>query len=129
MEYDKNILITRAIEKSDESFISAKENYLNGHYETCLNRLYYTIFYIVNALAYKDNFITSKHSQLMGWFNKNYIYKNHIFNEKMFAIYKETFSNRQKSDYDFMYKPNPDEIDMLINETKFFTDEIKKYLN
>lgn len=40
---------------------------------TALNRLYYAIFYAVAALAQKFNFITSKHSQLLGWFNREFI--------------------------------------------------------
>ncbi|MBR1425624.1 HEPN domain-containing protein [bacterium] len=126
---NKNILILKAIDKSNEAVESAEENYLNKHYETCQNRLYYAIFYIVNALAYKDNFITSKHAQLMGWFNKKYIYDDKIFESRLFAIYKEAYTYRQLSDYDFMYKPDVDELLMLIKDTKYFISVIKKYLN
>ena len=80
MEYDKQMLIDNAIIKSHDAILSAKSNFENGFYSTCQNRLYYAIFYIVTALAYKNNFVTSKHSQLMGWFNKKYIY------EKRFLI-------------------------------------------
>ena len=128
MEQDKNLLINKAIEKSKEAFSDAEENYLSKRYDTCQNRLYYALFYIVSALAYKDNFITSKHAQLMGWFNKKYIYDKKIFEPRFFAIYKEAFTNRQLSDYDFMYKPNPDDIFILINDVKNFIFAIEKYL-
>ena len=128
MEYNIKELINNLIQKSSEALNSAEFNFQNEHYETCQNRLYYAIFYIVSALAYKDKFITSKHAQLMGWFNKNYIYENNIFDSKMFAIYKETFTNRQKSDYDFTYIPDKDEIIALIEDTKFFINKVKSYL-
>ena len=38
-----------------------------------LNRIYYGIFYIVSALAIKNRFSTANHSQLIGWFNTNYV--------------------------------------------------------
>jgi uncharacterized protein (UPF0332 family) len=128
MEYNLKGIIENLIQKSEEALISAEFNFQNEHYETCQNRLYYAIFYIVSTLAYKDNFITSKHAQLMGWFNKKYIYENKIFETRMFAIYKEAFTNRQKSDYDFTYKPEKDEIIALIEDAKFFTNRVISYL-
>lgn len=128
MEQDKNLIINKAIEKSKEAFSAAEENYISKHFDTCQNRLYYAIFYIVSALAYKDDFITSKHAQLMGWFNKKYIHDEKIFDTKLFAIYKEAFTNRQLSDYDFIYKPNPEDLFVMIKDVKDFITEIDKYL-
>ena len=129
MEYNNiHELISKVIAKSDEALLSAEFNFSNKHYETCQNRLYYAIFYIVSALAYKDNFITSKHAQLMGWFNKKYIYDEKIFDSKLFAIYKEVFEGRQKSDYDFMYLIDEKDIYAMIEDVKLFINEVKNYL-
>ncbi len=128
MEQDKKVLIDNAFKKSHEAICSAESNFENKFYSTCQNRLYYAIFYAVTALAYKDDFITSKHAQLMSWFNKKYIYTDKIFEEQLFKIYKEAFTNRQKSDYDFMYEPDISEVFTLIEETKYFVSEIQKYL-
>ncbi len=65
----------------------------------------------------------------MGWFNKKYIYENKIFDSKMLAIYKEAFNNRQKSDYDFTYKPDKDDILAMIDDSKLFINTIKNYLS
>ena len=59
------------ITKSKESLCDAELALSNNRLDNAQNRIYYSIFYIVTALAYTDNFITSKHSQLIGWFNKN----------------------------------------------------------
>lgn len=64
----------------------------------------------------------------MSWFNKKYIYTDKIFDEQLFRIYKEAFTNRQKSDYDFMYEPDDKEILASIKETKYFVSEIETYL-
>ena len=121
-------IINGLIKKSNAALESAEFNYKNEYYETCQNRLYYAIFYIVSALAYKNNFVTSKHSQLVGWFNKKYIYEDKIFDSKMLAIYKDAFESRQKSDYDITYLPDKNEIFVFITDVKYFIDEIKKYL-
>ena len=103
-------------------------NFDNEFYSTCQNRLYYAIFYIVTALAYKDNFITSKHSQLMSWFNKKYIYTDKVFDNRLFKIYKDTFANRQKSDYDFTYKVSKEDLELSIKDVEDFVSVIKNYL-
>ncbi len=128
MEQNKRVLIYNAIDKSEKAILVAISNFDNGYYSACQNRLYYAVFYVVSALAYKDGFITSKHAQLMGWFNREYIYKNKIFDEKLFRIYKEVFTDRQKSDYDFMYEPLPEDIEKSIDETKFFVKQVKDYI-
>lgn len=129
MVQDKKILIKNALKKAQEAVSSAESNFENKFYSTCQNRLYYALFYAVTALAYNDDFITSKHAQLMSWFNKKYIYTDKIFDEQLFKIYKEAFTNRQKSDYDFMYEPDISEVFASIEETKYFVSEIKKYLS
>ena len=128
MGYDRQILIDNAVMKANEALLSAESNLENGFYSTCQNRLYYAIFYIVTALAYKNNFITSKHSQLMGWFNKKYIYEEHVFDNKLLQVYREAFSNRQKSDYDFTYMIDKDELKISLYETKEFVKTVKVYL-
>ncbi len=128
MEFDKQILVDNAILKSNDAIKAAKYNFEQGFYSTCQNRLYYAIFYIVTALAYKNNFITSKHSQLMGWFNKKYIYENKIFGNRLLQIYKEAFTNRQKSDYDFTYIVTKEDLHLSIQETEEFVNTVENYL-
>jgi len=65
----------------------------------------------------------------MGWFNKKFIYEDKIFDSKWFAVYKEAYTNRQLSDYDFMYEPNPDDILIMIKEVKNFIIVVEEYLN
>ena len=59
-----------------------KNNLLRG----AVNRIYYAMFYMLLALALKYEFTTSKHGQLIGWFNKNF-------------IKHEAFDFRQQGDY------------------------------
>ena len=49
MEYSIEETINNVINKSNEAILSAISSYQNEHYETCQNRLYYAIFYIVTA--------------------------------------------------------------------------------
>ncbi len=60
MEFDQTALIKYRIEKAKETIRAAQlllDNNLLSHAE---NRIYYSIFYIVSALAMQYNFSTSK---------------------------------------------------------------------
>ena len=71
MAYDKAELIQHRLARSKESAEDAKLALENDRLNNAENRIYYAIFYSVSALAIMSDYTTSKHFQLMGWFNKN----------------------------------------------------------
>lgn len=95
---------------------------------TSQNRNYYAIFYITLALAYLEGFQTGKHHQLMGWFNKEYIYKNKIFDKKLNEIYRILISNREKFDYDVSEDPQKSEVEKDYKKAELFVETVKEYI-
>ncbi|MHB8579317.1 MAG: HEPN domain-containing protein [Ignavibacteriaceae bacterium] len=93
-EQDKKILIKNCILKSGEALSDAEYNLKDKRYSSALNRIYYAVFYSVMALAYKEGFTTSKHSQWISWFNKKYIYEEKIFDPLLKDIYKHAYKQR-----------------------------------
>jgi uncharacterized protein (UPF0332 family) len=128
MQQPKDILIQRNLEKSDEAFrfaqIAVNENALT----TALNRIYYTIFYTVSALAYKNDFSTSKHAKLMGWFHKKFVHEDKVFDRETYKIYEDAFSYRQDSDYDALYKPDLEKVKELLANAKVFIEVVRKVI-
>ena len=125
---DKDVLVKLSIEKAKQALSSANENLTINQLETALNRNYYAVFYAVLALGYKYDFVTSKHSKLMGWFNKKFIHEENIFGDKMFEIYSKAFERRQKSDYDITYKPTSKIIRELVVNSEYFINQVVKHL-
>ncbi len=128
MKQHKDLLIKNAFEKADEALISAKLNIDNNLLTAAQNRIYYAVFYSVVGLGYNEDFITSKHSQLLGWFNKKFIHENKIFNKNMFRIYKEAYENRTKSDYQFSWKPNKQDLLKDIQDVEIFVKTLKEHI-
>ncbi|MDR0822887.1 MAG: HEPN domain-containing protein [Endomicrobium sp.] len=124
----KDDLKNIAIEKSDTALKSAEINIENNMLETALNRIYYSIFYIVSALAYKHDFSTSKHSRLMGWFNQKFVHEDKIFSQEIAKTYGDAFEYRQKSDYNFLYVPTVQEVKHILADVKEFIENIKKVI-
>ncbi|OGH99886.1 MAG: hypothetical protein A2Y25_09775 [Candidatus Melainabacteria bacterium GWF2_37_15] len=125
---DKTILIKNWLYKSDQALKETLINIENNCMLSAQNRLYYTIFYAVSALAQSKGFITSKHRQLLGWFNKEYV-KTGIIPKEKSGVYLEAFEFRQKSDYTIEFEPDKEKLEKMTEEAQIFIKEIKDLLN
>jgi len=123
----KEDIVKYRIERCLETVGEAQTAINEEHYFLAANRIYYAIFYIVNALAIKDGFRTSKHYQLLGWFNKNYV-KSGIVENKFGKIYRNAFETRMESDYDDFVQFTAEEINTNFTEMKSFVEEIKRLI-
>ena len=92
---DKKTLIKYRLERSDESLTAAKLMLDNGLYVSAMNRIYYSMFYTVQALLILNDVSFSKHGQVKGFFNKEYI-KTNILQKDFGRLYNVVFEYRQK---------------------------------
>lgn len=99
MQVDKIELIKYRLSRAIETLEEAKNSIENKRYLLAANRIYYASFYVVTALAIKHEFKTSKHAQLLSWFNKNFV-KNGIVEKRLGKFYLDAFEMRQESDYE-----------------------------
>ena len=70
---EKKSLIEYRIKQAVETSEVAELLFRKELYPTALNRIFYSVFYCMLALAIQFNYKTSKHAQLIGWFNRNFI--------------------------------------------------------
>jgi len=95
---DKSKLIHQRIQQAKESLNEVEILVQNKLFKIAVSRIYYGMFYMLLALALKHNFHTSKHQQLLGWFNKNFINTGE-FNISLGRIVNAAYENRSDSDY------------------------------
>jgi len=119
-----NFIIEQSIATLDDSDFLIENKKLS----IAVNRLYYSVFYILSALSLKYDFKTSKHIQLIGWFNKNFINENKINKEYGKFVHK-IFDLRTKADYDFYARFDEIEVKQMYDEVKLFVNDIIKYIN
>ncbi len=92
-----------------------------------VNRIYYGMFYSILALALKFNFETSKHQQLIGWFNKEFIRTGFI--EKDFGrILRDAYENRTSGDYDSFVVFDMETVSALFSEMIDFIGKIEAFI-
>ena len=124
-EEDREQLIAINIQKSHQAIKEAELLSKNDFSIGALNRIYYGVFYIISALALKKHYRTSKHSQLIGWFNKNYVRNLKVSREIGKFVYK-SFEQRMESDYNPLSKFTIQEISNDIERMKQAIKEIEK---
>jgi uncharacterized protein (UPF0332 family) len=71
---DRNALISYRMQQAFETFELAKFLVANDKLVVAVNRIYYGMYYALTALALQQEFETSKHRQLIGWFNKEFVF-------------------------------------------------------
>lgn len=128
MEYDKAQLIQYRISRAKETIEDARIAIENNRMHAAENRIYYAIFYIVSALALKDNYSTSRHAQLLGWFNRSYV-KTEIVSTDTGKIYADAFANRQESDYQDFIELNTEDVKKHYSEMLIFIESVETILS
>jgi len=125
--YNKEDLIAYRIEQAENTIQEIPLLIENKLYKTAVNRIYYGMFYALLALALKHNFKTSKHRQLIGWFNKQFI-KTGIIDTKYGKIINAAFENRSDSDYGLFVEFTDVEVQEMYKEMQEFINESKKHI-
>ena len=131
MPAHNELLVQNCIAKSKEARSDAEFGFVNGRKSLVLNRQYFAIFYAVMALGYKNGFTTAKHSQLMGWFNKKFIYQDKTFPVEMNDIYRDAFMNRQEAEYELLTASEMtiEQIESSLKDCKYFMKCVFEHLN
>lgn len=124
---DREILIKYRTDQAYETAAEARFLIDNEKLKVAVNRIYYGMFYILCALALKHQFKTSKHKELIGWFNKNFI-KEKIIDPKYGEVIRKAFIKRSDSDYGVMVKFEKAEVEKMFELMKEFIAAIDKLI-
>ncbi len=124
---DKHNLIRYRIQEAEETIEDVRLLIENERLRAAVNRIYYGMFYSLLALGLAKGFESSKHNQLIGWFNKNYIYGQKIEQEYGKMINK-AYNRRTKGDYDVYVDFDKNIVIEMFEDMQAFISRIKEYL-
>jgi len=127
-EEEKRTLVKYRLERANESMRAARLLLENKLFIPAMNRIYYSMFYSVQALLAFDERAFSKHGQVKAYFNKEFI-KSGIFPKEFGKLFNAVFEYRQKFDYVDLVMPEEELISDYILEAKRFIDQISSFLN
>jgi len=82
----------------------------------------------LTALALKYEFSSSKHAQLIGWFNQTFI-KTQKIEVKYGKIIRDAFKNRSDGDYAPFISFHKKDVEDMQEDMTDFIERIKSYLS
>ena len=127
-ENKRTELIKYRLDEAKESVADVQLLIDNDRYRAAVNRIYYGMFYSLLALGLAYKFETSKHQQLLGCYNKNFIHEG-LIDSKFGEIINKASKRRTKSDYESFVEFKKDDIVEMFEEMKEFIVEIERFLN
>lgn len=126
-DQERNQLINYRIKQAKDTIEVVDFLIENNQLQTAVNRIYYGIFYSVLALSLSEKFETSKHNQLIGWFNREFIKTGRI-DKKYGKTFKSAYEYRTTGDYDTFVEFEKDEVNLLFDEMKDFINKIDLFI-
>ncbi|MFH1761269.1 MAG: HEPN domain-containing protein [bacterium] len=116
------------LEKAKNTLSDVNKFFPEATLESTVNRIYYAMFYAVNALLVISEFASSKHSGVRAIFNREFIHTGII--EKRFGqFYSDMFNNRQEGDYRDFVIFDKQEVEIWIKNAREFISEIQKLVH
>lgn len=116
-------LLINAEETLNAAEVLLKEEYLRD----AVNRAYYSVFYVAEALLNEKDLRFSKHGTVHGAFAQHFI-KTKIFEEKYHKLLTGAFRRRMLGDYDEVARFASEEVRQVIEQAWDFLNAAKKYL-
>lgn len=115
--------------KQAEESIDEADFLLHGRKSprSVINRAYYGMFYSVLALLIFEPYASSKHSGVLGYFNRRFV-KTGIFPEELGRVINKAFELRQRGDYRELEELSYDLVRPFIDQSRRFVQVVKDYL-
>ncbi len=125
---DRDNLIRYRLDEAFESIEDVRLLIEHERLRSAVNRIYYGMFYSLLALGLANNFETSKHAQLIGWFNKEFIHSG-LIDPNFGKIINKAYNRRTKGDYDIFIDFDKEVIAEMFEEMQDFIKKIKEFIN
>lgn len=116
------------VAKSDEIFQDALLLAENKRWNSCVNRLYYSIFHLVSALLHLNGIDTKSHDGLKTQFLLNYV-KTKLVDLEFGKLYSKLIDWRQESDYSVFVEFRKTDVFPIIDKTMEFNILLKRLID
>lgn len=116
------------LDRAEKTLAEARTLFETAQMFGAVNRIYYAMFYAVSALACAHGFTTASHSQLRGYFNREFV-KTGLIPAQHGKAYGIAFDSRKKGDYDDLVEFEKEQVHEMLSEATEFLRVIKHLIN
>lgn len=115
------------LKKSKQKLDSAKDDYKNERYDSCIGNLYYSAFQIVSALLIARGDYLNKHTHVRAFVNKE-LAKNNLISKEGAKMYNKLMDFRSDADYNNEFFFDKEKAEEMLNAVEEFNIEVKSLL-
>lgn len=127
MSEARETLIHYRIARARETLVEADLMAQTGHWNACVNRLYYACFYAVTALLLQHGLSASRHSGVRSLLNRHFVRTGAIATE-LGLLYGDLFEGRQQGDYHDLVRFEEQQVRPWISQAQHFVARIEDLL-
>lgn len=128
MTGSQNDYIQYRIDRSVELFQDARLLAENQRWRSCVNRLYYSSFHLINALLFQEGISAKSHDGLKTKFLQLYV-KTNLIDLELGKLYSRLIDWRQESDYAVYVDFIGDDVLPLIDKVAKFNTILTELIN
>jgi uncharacterized protein (UPF0332 family) len=127
MNAERDVLIRYRLERARETLVEADLMAQSGHWNGCVNRLYYACFYAVTALLLRHDLSAGKHAGVRSLFNRHFV-RSGMISTILGKLYRDLFESRQQGDYQDLVRFEEQQVRPWISEAHRFVARVEELL-
>lgn len=127
MKGTKEDYISYRISKSSEIFDDALLLANNQRWNSWINRLYYSSYYLVSALLFKNDINAETHNGVKTQLFLNFV-KDGILSKEHGKLYSHLFDWRQETDYADFIDFDEETAKPILQEVSFLNETLKNLI-
>jgi len=121
----REIIVKSWFEKADTVLQDARLLFQNGRFASCVNRLYYAVFYSASAVLVLRGQKYGKHSAVRSAVHRDFV-NSGLLDKEHGRMYDILLSRREQSDYQPLTVFSPDEVEMFLAKATEMVTAFKK---
>jgi uncharacterized protein (UPF0332 family) len=123
----RDILVKLWLEKSEAVLNDARLLFLNGRLASCVNRLYYTVFYAAGAVLISRGKQYGRHSAVRSAVHRDFV-NTGLLDKELGRMYDVLLSRREQSDYQPSLEFSADEVEVYMAKADEMVGAFRKML-
>jgi len=128
MKEETKAIIRYRLNRAKESLKDASKLLNEGSLHSSVNRIYYAMFYSVNALLLTRDLSSSKHSGVRSLFFKEFITGGEV-DRQYGKFYSEICEKRQTGDYEDLIEFKREDIEVWLKKAEEFVNQVETLTN
>ncbi|MCD8119668.1 MAG: HEPN domain-containing protein [Lachnospiraceae bacterium] len=128
MALDTASLSRYRLDRAKEDLTAAISNHKEGLFKASINRSYYAIFHCIRAVNITKGFDSSKHAQVIAYFNRYFVHTGE-FARNTYKLIDKAYRIRERCDYQDFFLASREDSEAQIECAKEFIRVSEEYLN